>query len=282
MKKRAFCLLSLIIGFLLAACTPKAQQPYFTDRTIGWEPSFDFVSYMDGGTLQEDDFYPVFYCFLFQDSKLTSEAALPESDMTHEQIMEYGLKLAFENRYIDIGEDEISIKDHVLNGLRIYDAGSTRVILDTKNNTILQCVDARLQPQFVGTKQVESTGEIAYHIDLAQLTAEEIRICNKYLVPTMEGGTYRYEQTDLPLTPQKAFQVTADDIYNSYGNSPGSIGCGEYKVYDCKKSNSWLICGMRFTQMLDKDTGDRLLLMWGMQDLSVERATQESVRGRLA
>lgn len=270
MNKRKFSLLfAIIVVLLLSACMTKAPKPYFTDRTNGWEPSFDFEGFADGGTLQETDYAPVFYCFLFHGSHLTYEVALPDFDMEPERIMEYGLKLAFGDRYIDIGEEEISIIDHVRNGLRIYAAGSTRVFFDTKHIAILQCIDARLQPQFAGTKSTETKGVFSYHIDFAQLTVEEIQICKQYLVPTMYVVTHRLKQTDLPLTQEKAYQVSVNDIYNRYGDEPGAIGGGEYKMYDCEKSNSWLICGERFTQMLDKDTGECILLTWAVTDLSV-------------
>ena len=263
-----------MIVFVMLACYTKAPKPYFTDRTSGWELSFDWEKYFSVIELKEKDDYPFFYCFLFQDSHLTSEVALPDSDMSPEQIMEYGLKLAFEDRYIDFGEDEIYISDYEQNGLRVYDAGSTRLILDINTNSIIQCIDARLQRQFEGTRFVETKGVIACHIDLSQLTSEDIQICNEYFTPVMEGGTYHFKQTDLPLTAEKAFEVTAEDIYNRYGDKPGGVGGGEYKVYDCEKSNCWLICGERFTQMLDKDTGNRMLLTWEVTDLSTKTGTQ--------
>jgi hypothetical protein len=265
MKKRLWSML-LVIAVLTCACQFKAKKPYMTDRTSGWDPAFNCE--YDLTNLYYETDHSGFYCFLFRDSQLTHKVPLPDLNMTPEQIMEYGLRLAFEDRYIDIGEEEIHIEGYESEGLRLYCAGSTMLILDTNDNAIVQCIDVRLQPYFAKTEQWHS---IVFQIDLAQLTAEEVKALAKY-TPPMEGRTYQYKNGDLPLSPEKAFQVTANDIFNQFGDNPGSggIGSGEYKVYDCERSNSWLILGKGFTQMLDKDTGERLLLTWAVKDLSTK------------
>lgn len=267
MKRIAKTIFILILIASFFGCHINPPKPSFTDRTKGWIPAFDFkyAFYID---LYEMD-HPVFYCFLFNDSQLKAPAALPDTNMTPEQIMEYGLKLAFRDRYIDIGEDSICVETFTWReGMCLYSAGSTRVILDTNNNAVVQCIDSRIQSHF-DTRRNPENKNVEFHVDLAQLTSEEVRVFAAYLAPPMEFGEYRFDQADLPLTAEKAFQTSAEDIYNRYAVKSGGFGGGEYRVYDCERSNSWLIRNKSFTQMFDKDTGECILLTWGATDLSV-------------
>lgn len=150
MKKRVWIILLIIAVVIIAAatcaCIGKAKKPYMTDRTSGWDPAFCFD--YDLTNLYYETDHSVYYCFLFRDSQLTHEVPLPDLNMTPDQIMEYGLRLAFEDRYIDIGDEGIQLLDYESEGLRLYCAGSTILILNTNDNAIVQCIDARLQPYF--------------------------------------------------------------------------------------------------------------------------------------
>jgi hypothetical protein len=273
MKKRIQSVLCALMVFIIAACTLNATgEPYLVDRSEGWTPSMVFTT--QKSVIQFNVNPESFYSMYFSGSELTEETTLPNPEPSDEELMRYCMELAFGARFIDIGRGEIQAKQ-INDQFKIYATDEAAVIVDEERHVLVQCVDTRLQQQFSETTPAQlRNGEFVHKTDIAQLTAEEVRQFYKYNQWTLLGGDLVVDKCDLPLSASGAFQIAVKGIYERYVNGPGSLGTigGAFTVYYVEASNSWLIVGNKyFMQMLDKDTGECLLLMHPGEDLSVRK-----------
>lgn len=273
MKKRIQSVLCALMVFIIAACTLNATgEPYLVDRSEGWTASVVFRTEVSVIRLEQNP--DSFYSMYFSGSELTEETPLPDPEPADGECMRYCLELAFGERFIDIGAGEIQTKQ-IDDRFKIYATDEAAVIIDEESRMLIQCVDKRLQPQFSETSALQmKNGEFVHKTDVAKLSAEEVRQFQAYNQWTLQGGGFVPEHSDLPLSADSAFQIAVTTVYEKYVNGPGVLGTigGAFTVYDAEASNCWLIVGNRFfMQMIEKDTGECLLLMHPGEDLSVRK-----------
>lgn len=273
MKKRIQSVLCALMVFIIAACTLNITgKPYIVDRSEGWTPSMVFTT--QKSVIQFNVNPESFYSMYFSGSELTEETTLPNPEPSDEELMRYCMELAFGARFIDIGRGEIQAKQ-INDQFKIYATDEAAVIVDEERHVLVQCVDTRLQQQFSETTPAQlRNGEFVHKTDVAKLSAEEVRQFQAYNQWTLQGGGFVPEHSDLPLSADSAFQIAVTTVYEKYVNGPGVLGTigGAFTVYDAEASNCWLIVGNRFfMQMIEKDTGECLLLMHPGEDLSVRK-----------
>ena len=277
MKKR-FMAISLMV-FLLVACDfVPYGAPEMVDRTVGWAPSVIDYEILQIRRLSEND--PVFYSFLFADSQISKDTPIfVDQSKDAASILEYALKEAFQDKFIDIGTRKA--KRHYEPGWNcvLYVGGGTCVIVEPETGRIIQCIDKRIQTAFQVTDDDDfREGFARVSLDLALLSKDELRIYTSFArniadatLPDsffVEGTTNVYE----------VYEATKSILYQRYSYGVLSSMGKEWKIYNAKKSNCWLIVSNKIILMLDKDTGERLLfvtfLNGSCRDLSVECRTQ--------
>lgn len=271
-KKLTSVIVCTILLLFSVACTIILNgEPYLVDRSKDWNASCIITEEHDIRFFDSDK--DRYYSVYFKGSELTCQVPLPDKTESDAELMQSCMILAFDSRFIDIGSGQI-LKKTVKDGLNIYCTDEALVITDDLNQMLMQCVDVRLQPQFSKTKPSQmKEGVLVYQADLASLTLEELKQYGQFTNWTLIGDPIQYQHGELPLTVEDAFHASVSSVYEKYKNSPGAIGTigGAFTVYDLQNANSWLIIGNRFMQVLEKDTGDQVLLTHPGEDLSVQR-----------
>ena len=269
-KKLTSVIVCTILLLFSVACTINLNgEPYLVDRSKDWNVACIVTEEQDIRIFdaERNSFYSVY----FKGSELNNQVYLPDNVKSNEDMMQYCMSLAFGSRLIDIGNGQIQEKE-IKDGLHIYCTDDTMVIVDAHNQMLIQCVDIRLQSQFSNTNPSQlKEGVLVYQTDLACLTRDELKQYGQYTNQSLIGDPIHYQDGELPLTVEGAFHASVSSVYEKYQNSPGSIGTigGDFRVYDLQNANSWLIIGNKFMQILEKDTGDQLLLTRPGDDLSV-------------
>ena len=239
-----------------------AGKPYMVDRTVNWEASLPCNTAFSIDQFTREDFF--LYSFVFRGSRITKDSAIIlDPNDSPEKILETALKHAFGEQFIDIGSNEVFVAH---SGTKAFiTGGETFAMFYRYSGELAQCIDTRIQIQFQGTTYQDfKSGFIRFETDIAKLTSKEIKEFAKVAI----GYDDQYDPTEisvLPVTAEEAYNITANGLYAHHANKAGSarlggIG-GAFYIYDLKMSDSWAVVGNVFLQVIDKETGERLLLV---------------------
>ncbi len=260
MKKR-FMAISLMVFLLVACDIVPYGAPEMVDRTVGWISSVIDYEFLPISSLSEND--PVFYSSLFADSQISKDTPIfVDQSKDAASILEYALKEAFQDKFIDIGTRKA--KRHYEPGWNcvLYVGGGTCVIVEPETGRIIQCIDKRIQTAFQVTDDDDfREGFARVSLDLALLSKDELRIYTSFARniddPTLPDSFFAEGTTSV----NEVFEATKSILYQRYSYGVLSSMGKEWKIYNAKKSNCWLIVSNKIILMLDKDTGEPLLFV---------------------
>ncbi len=285
-KKILKCsIIALILFSLFTACLKIGHQtPVMIDRTIGWEPKVLYTDLYDLLLLDTND--PFFQSFLFAGSEITTinPVYINTSDDIS-VIMEYALKVAFGENYIDNGNaipETKQFENHTdIFTIELLLGGETCVIIDSANGRVIQCIDTRIQKQFqLTTNKVLKKGLALITSDLSALSKQEVELLSRYSSGFSDIPQYFVDAQECPIDAVKAFEAASAILYKAIPSGRWEyLGDGDYVVYDAYRSNSWLIIGNEFTLLLDKETGKKeFFSIWkdGFSDQSIEHSVKVS------
>jgi hypothetical protein len=267
-------ILIVIVLILLSGCSPKGDEPTFIDRSTGWNPSIAGSYLLDVSQYTPDD--QVFSSFLFDGSSVNRELQPITLDINDDpsHIAECALRTAFGDSYRGIGRGKI-VQTTLNNGILLFATKQTAVLIDGTNHQLIQCIDLRIQKQFrTGVFTDLRQGIVNVNVDLAKLTRDEILILRDTVAgKEPEGDELIYDNKELPLCAQTAYDATVKSVYDKYAGKTGgrlnAIG-GAFYVYKSNASDSWIVWNDLICQILDRATGERLLLTGSSKDRSTK------------
>lgn len=281
MKKRFIVIFVMV--FLLAACDIVLHgAPEMVDRTVGWTPSVIDSEILPVRDLSKND--PVFYSFLFADSQISKDTPVfVDQSMDAESILEYALKEAFHDKFIDIGTGKAErLNERGWNNV-LYVGGETCVIVEPKTGRIIQCIDKRIQTAFQNIDDwLLRNGSARVTVDLTLLSPDDLRIYTSFARNVADATLPVFFFTEGTTDVYEVYEAAKNILYKRYPSGVLSSMGKEWKIYNAEEPNCWLIVSDQIILMLDKDTGERLLFVTFLkkdqkcQDLSV---VTEDTRG---
>lgn len=272
MKKISPIIFLLIL--LLVACDKVPYgAPALVDRTVGWTPSVIDQEILQIRGLSVDD--PVFHSFLFADSQIGADSPVfVDLNTDASSVMEFALKEAFQEKYIDIGTGKAEKRREQGWNYVIFVGGETCVIVEPETGRVVQCIDTRIQEAFQNTTVghfLEGSARVT--VDLALLSPDDLRIYTTFARNIVDATLPDSFFADGTADVNDVYEAAKDILYQRYSSGVLSSMGKEWKLYNAENPNCWLIVSDKIILMLDKDTGEPLLFVTFLnrkcKDLSV-------------
>ncbi len=263
MKK--YLLLLLTIMVLLSACDVVLyNEPELFNRSSGWEPSVLDFEIIQLSYLSAKD--PVFQSFVFEGSRINDiDSIYIKKYMDITENLTYALNEAFNETYNckEILDAEVITKGNFVFYVGKYNERAVCTIVESKTGKIIQCVDTRIQKILNKTTDKSlRDGTLYIVVDLTKLSNEDLHIYSMYARNINDTSIpKRFINKEDANNVQKVYEASKSILYRKYSSGVLSSIGRKWFIYDAEKSGCWLIVSNKIILMIEKSTGERLLLV---------------------